>query len=108
MTAWFYLFLAILFEISGTTAMKLSDGFVKLFPSILMFVFYIMSLSSLTLALKKIELSIAYAIWGGVGTAIVALIGIAWFNEQANLLKFISLALVTTGVIGLHISSSSS
>jgi small multidrug resistance pump len=105
MTAWIYLFLAILFEVSGTTAMKLSNGFEKLFPSILMFVFYIMSLSSLTLALKKIELSVAYAVWGGVGTAIVAVIGIAWFDEQANLLKLISLVLVTTGVVGLHISS---
>jgi small multidrug resistance pump len=78
---WIYLTLAILFDVAGTTCMKLSAGFSKLFPAVLMGVFYAVCFYFLTLALKKVDLSIAYAIWGGVGTALIATIGILWFRE---------------------------
>ncbi len=60
---WIYLCLAILFEVSGTTTMKLSDGFTKVIPSVLLILFYICSLCFLTLTLKSLEVSIAYANW---------------------------------------------
>ena len=66
--SWFYLMLAIILEVSGTTSMKLSQGFTKTLPSIAMFIFYILSLISLTLALKKVDVSVAYAVWSGIGT----------------------------------------
>ncbi|WCK54905.1 multidrug efflux SMR transporter [Aneurinibacillus sp. Ricciae_BoGa-3] len=102
---WLYLSLAILFELSGTLCMKLSGGFQKLLPSILMFFFYILAFSSLTFALKKIEIGIAYAIWSGVGTALIGVIGILYFNESVNVLKIGSLLLVILGVVGLNASS---
>ena len=70
---WFYLASAILFEVAGTTSMKLSYGFTRLLPSILLFVFYAISFVSLTFAVKKIDMSVSYAIWSGVGTALIQL-----------------------------------
>ena len=72
---WLHLMLAIVFEISGTTCMKLSQGFTKPLPAALMVVFYCISFTFLTLALKTMDLSIAYAIWAGLGTALLARVG---------------------------------
>ena len=101
--AYLYLLFAILLEVCGTTSMKLSQGFTRLMPSVLIFVFYGLSFTLLTMVLKKIEVSIAYAIWSGVGTAIIATVGILYFKEALTLLKLISLALVIIGVIGLNL-----
>jgi len=70
----------------------------------LIFVFYAASFSVFTLALKGIDVSIAYAIWAGLGTALIAVIGIFWFKEPVNALKIISLIVVVAGVIGLNLS----
>ena len=102
--AYFYLLGAIVLEVCGTTSMKLSQGFTRLWPSILIFVFYGLSFTLLTVVLKKIEMSIAYAIWSGVGTALIATLGILYFKESLTLLKLVSLALVILGVIGLNLS----
>jgi small multidrug resistance pump len=101
---WLYLALAIVLEISGTTCMKLSEGFTRIVPSILLFVFYILSFGMLTLALKKIDVSVAYAIWSGVGTALIATIGVLWFKEPATAIKLVSLGLIILGVVGLNLS----
>jgi small multidrug resistance pump len=102
--SWVYLMLAILLEVSGTTCMKVSQGFTRLAPSVFVFVFYAFSLTSLTLALKRIEVSVAYAVWSAVGTALIAAIGIVAFRESVNALKIASLALIVAGVVGLHLS----
>ncbi|MEL0019789.1 MAG: multidrug efflux SMR transporter [Rickettsiales bacterium] len=96
---------AIGLEVAGTISMKLSDGFSKLVPSILIFVFYAASFAALTFTLKKIEISVAYAVWSGVGTALIATIGILYFKEAATTLKFVSLFLIVAGVVGLKIGS---
>ena len=101
---WLYLVLAILLEVSGTTCMKLSEGFTRTVPSILLVVFYTLSFGMLTLALKRIDVSIAYAIWSGVGTALIASIGVFWFKEPATAMKLISLGLIIIGVVGLNLS----
>lgn len=99
---WFCLFVAIAFEVAGTTCMKLSDGFSKLLPSVLIFVFYGISFAVFSLALKKgISLSVAYAIWCGVGISLIAVIGILHFKEPVTVLKMASIALIIAGVIGL-------
>ena len=100
---WLFLALAILLEVAGTTCMKLSDGFTKMVPSILLFVFYTLSFGMLTLALKRIDVSVAYAVWSGVGTALIATIGVLWFKEPMTALKLISLALIIVGVVGLNL-----
>jgi small multidrug resistance pump len=101
--SWLYLVLAIMLEVSGTTSMKLSQGFTKILPSVLMFLCYGLSLSALTLALKKIDVSVAYAVWSGLGTALIASVGVLWFREPLNALKIISLLLIIMGVIGLNL-----
>lgn len=100
-----YLAAAILFEMCGTTCMKLSEGFTRTFPSILIFVFYGISFVSFTIALKKIDVSVAYAIWAGLGVALISLIGFMGFHEPMPLERIMCLALIIIGVIGLHLST---
>lgn len=103
--AWALLALTIVFEVAGTTFMKLSNGLTQLWPSVGVFVCYAAALGGLTLALKSIELSVAYAIWSGAGTALTAAIGILWFKEPATALKLASLGLVVAGIVGLQLSA---
>ncbi|MCP3670801.1 MAG: multidrug efflux SMR transporter [Gammaproteobacteria bacterium] len=104
MNPWLALAGAIVLEVSGTVSMKLSDGFTKLVPSILIFVFYAASFAVLTMALKKIDVSVAYAVWAGVGTALIATVGILYFKEPLSVLKVFSIFLIIAGVIGLNLS----
>jgi small multidrug resistance pump len=99
-----YLAAAIVLEICGTTLLKLSDGFTRIGPVGAVVVCYVASFALLSLALRGIDLSIAYALWSGIGTAIVAAIGIIWFGEAAGGWKLLSLALIVLGVAGLHLS----
>ncbi len=101
----FYLILAILAEVAGTTSIKLSEGFTKLVPSVAIFVFYGLSLGMLNLALKQIDLSFAYAVWSGVGMALIATVGIFLFSEPMGALKIVSLGLIAVGIVGLHLSA---
>ncbi|HMA87039.1 MAG TPA: multidrug efflux SMR transporter, partial [Desulfosalsimonadaceae bacterium] len=94
MSHWFFLIIAIILEVAGTTSMKLSEGFSRWLPSILIFVFYGLSFAGLTLALKRIDVSIAYAIWAGLGTALITVIGLVYFKEPATLIKLISIGLI--------------
>ncbi|MBD2497455.1 multidrug efflux SMR transporter [Nostoc sp. FACHB-280] len=100
--SWLYLITAILFEVAGTTSMKLSEGFTRTIPSVLIFVCYGVCFSFLTLALKKIEVSVAYSVWSGLGTTVIATIGVIWFRESMSWVKFISIALIIIGVIGVN------
>jgi small multidrug resistance pump len=103
--AWLVLGLAILFEVSGTTSMRLSDGFTRLTPSILIFVFYAISFALNTLVIRTLGLSVVYAVWSGVGTVLTALIGYLYFKEPAGVLKIGSTVLIVVGVLGLHAAS---
>jgi small multidrug resistance pump len=103
MHPWLLLVSAIALEVAGTTSMKLSQGFTRLVPSVLLFVCYVASFVALTLALKKIEVSVAYAVWAGVGTALVAAIGIVYFREELTALKLVSLLFIIVGVVGLNL-----
>jgi len=103
-----YLTAAIVLEICGTTSLKLSDGFTRIGPTSAVVVCYVASFVLLSLALRGIDLSIAYAVWSGVGTAVVAVIGIVWFGESAGIWKLLCLALIVLGVAGLHLSERAS
>lgn len=102
---WFYLIGAIVLEVLGTTSMKLSEGFTRLLPSVLIFIFYAGAFVGLTLALKRMEVSVAYAIWSGVGTALIAVIGFLWFRETVTTVKLVSLTMIVLGVIGLNLTT---
>ena len=99
-----YLIVAILLEVSGTTSMKLSRGFAEFWPSVAVFGFYGLSLVFLTLSISRIDISIAYAIWSALGTAVVATIGILWFGEAVTAWKLTCLAVIVAGVVGLNLS----
>ena len=103
MNSWLYLLSAILLEVAGTTSMKFSAGFARLVPSILVLVFYGGAIVSLTLALKRIDVSVAYAVWSGLGTALIAVIGMTYFREPATALRLASIALIIAGVVGLNL-----
>jgi small multidrug resistance pump len=104
---WFYLALAVFLEVCGTTCKKLSDGFSKLTPSILMFIFYGLSFALFVLALKRIDVSVAYAIWAGLGVLLIAMVGILYFKEPMTALKIVSTALIIGGVVGLYSGATS-
>ena len=103
--AWWLLSVAIFFEICGTVCMRLSDGFTRLTPSLLLFVFYAISFALNTFVIKVLGLSVVYAGWSGVGTVITAAIGIWYFKEPATAMKMVSIGLVVIGVMGVHASS---
>ncbi|MFQ5458241.1 MAG: DMT family transporter [Myxococcota bacterium] len=105
MPHWLYLTAAIVLEVEGTTCMKLSAGFSRLLPSILIFAFYAASFTALTYALKRIDVSVAYAIWSGLGTVLITAIGMLYFREPATAVRFLSIALIIAGVVGLNLSS---
>lgn len=101
---WIYLILAILSEIAATTLMKYSNGFSKLLPTAGSIIGYIVCFTLLAFALKKIDVSVAYAIWSAAGIVILTVIGVAVFNESISLLKIVSILLIVLGVIGLNLS----
>lgn len=101
--AWFYLIAAILLEVCGTTSMKLSNGFSNALPSVMIFVFYGLSMMCLTVAVKTIDVSIAYAIWSGLGTAVIVVIGVAAFGETMTPVKLGALALIVVGVVSVNL-----
>jgi small multidrug resistance pump len=103
MLFWLYLLVAILTEVVGTTLMKVSQGLTRILPTVMMFMLYAVSFVFMALALKKIEVSTAYAIWSGLGTALIAVIGIAWFRESINLPKLMGLVLIVVGVVLLNL-----
>ncbi|MBL9003202.1 MAG: multidrug efflux SMR transporter [Myxococcales bacterium] len=100
-----FLGLAILLEVCATTCMKLSHGLTRIVPTVLAFTFYGACFGSFMLALRKLEISVAYAIWAGLGTALVALVGMAYFKEPITPAKLVSLATIIAGIAGLHLSS---
>jgi small multidrug resistance pump len=101
--SWLYLALAIVCEIAGTTALKLSNGFTRLAPAVAVVVLYGISFTLLSLALKQIDVGVAYAVWSGVGTALIATIGVLAFKEPVTAIKVGCLALIIVGVVGLNL-----
>lgn len=104
MSSWIYIFLAIILEVVATSCMKLSEGFSKILPSILMFVFYGLCFTIMTLALKKMELGVVYAIWSGLGTVLITAIGIFLLNESASPVKLGAILLIIVGVVILKLN----
>ncbi len=104
---WLMFALAILFEASGITCLKLSEGFSKLVPSILIFVFYGLSFAAAAIAIRRMDISYFYAVWAALGIVIICIIGITYFKEPFSLLKIASMALIVIGVAGLQFSGAS-
>jgi small multidrug resistance pump len=105
--SWLILFAAILCEIAGTLMLKFTEGMTKLWPTVIMLAFYLASLAGLSKAVERIPVGIAYAVWSGVGTLMVAIGGVIWFKETVTPLRVVSTLLLVIGVAGLYVSSNS-
>lgn len=97
-----WLALAIVSEVVGTTALKLSDGFTRLPWGGVVVVGYGLSFYAMAIALRSIPLGVVYAVWSGVGTAAIVLIGFVLFREVLDAVKLGGIALIIVGVVLLN------
>lgn len=95
---------AIISEVMGTTCLKFSNGFTEIIPTAGALLLYVTSFYLLSLTLREFEIGVTYAIWSGVGCALVALVGIIAFNENFTSAKVLSLLMIIIGVMGLNVS----
>lgn len=105
MNGWILLLLAIVSEVIGSTGLKASQGFSKLLPSLLVVVGYASAFYFLSLSLKTIPLNTAYAVWSGLGTALIALLGWWVLKEPMNGAIALGIALIIVGVVVLNLAS---
>ena len=103
-----YLALAIVLEVLGSSFMKASDGFSKLLPTTITIIAYIACFFFLSQALKSRPLGIAYAIWGGLGIVLTALISVIIFKQSLDLPAIIGIILIVAGVFVMNFFSKSS
>jgi small multidrug resistance pump len=102
--AYLLLAAAIVAEVLGTTALKFSDGFTRLWPSAATVVTYLISFVLLAQTLKTMPVGTAYAIWSAAGTALIAAIGVVFLGENATVARLGGIALVIIGVVILSLS----
>lgn len=105
MMIWGLLFLAGIEEVIATIAMKYMDGKRKKWPILIMTIGFAFSFFCLSKAMQTIPAGVAYAVWTGVGSIGITIVGIFWFKERFRSSQYISLALILIGVIGLRITS---
>ena len=102
--SWAYLLLAGMFEIFFTIALKYSNGFSKLVPSIITVVFILLSYFFVSLAMKTISIGTAYAVWAGIGAAGAVVCGIVFFGDSCHIIRILSVLLIIIGIFGLKFS----
>ena len=107
MNKWIYLTLAIFSEVMATASLKSTEGFTKLWPSVLVLVGYSAAFYFLSLTLDTIPIGVAYAIWSGVGVAAITLVSIFFFDQKIDTAGFIGIGLIVAGVIVLRLFSES-
>ncbi|MGQ3002227.1 MAG: SMR family transporter [Hydrogenophaga sp.] len=108
MNPWILLGLAIAAEVVGTSALKASEGFSKLWPSAIVVVSYGAAFYLLSLTLRTIPVGIAYAVWSGVGVVLIALIGWLVFGQKLDAAGMLGMGLIVAGVLVLNLLSKSS
>lgn len=101
--AWVILLLAVAFEVVGTSCLKASQSLSRLGFTITAFVCYIFAIVGLALALKSIDVSIAYAVWAGLGIVCITVVGAVAFDEAMTGPRLVFIALILIGVVGLNI-----
>ena len=104
---WFYLALAITAEVVATTALKFTEGFTKFMPSILVAVGYAGAFYFLSRVLDQIPIAIAYAIWSGVGIALVGIVGWIWLGQKLDVGALVGIGLIIAGVLVINLFSKS-
>ncbi|MDQ0414674.1 quaternary ammonium compound efflux SMR transporter SugE [Mesobacillus stamsii] len=105
--AWIFLVIAGLFEVVWAIGLKYTDGFTKLYPSLITLAGMGISFYFLSMAVKTLPIGTAYAIWTGIGAAGAVLLGIVLFGEPRSLLRLLFVAFILIGIIGLKATSGS-
>ena len=101
--AWFYLLIAGLLEVGWAIGLKYTEGFSRLWPSVLTIVAMVFSLAFLGLALKTLPVGTAYAVWTGIGAIGTVILGIYLFNEPATAARLACIGLILAGIVGLKL-----
>ncbi len=101
-TAWIILFIAGLFETGWALGLKYSDGFTRLWPSVITVISMAISVWLLSQSLKVLPVGSAYAVWTGVGATFTAILGIFLFNESKDVLKILFILMIVGGLVGLR------
>jgi small multidrug resistance pump len=107
MQQWIFLSIAIVSEVAATSALKACEGFSRLWPSVIVLVGYGTALFFLSLTLKTIPVGVVYAIWSGVGIALIALVAWVFFGQSLDVPAIIGLLLIVAGVVVLNVFSTS-
>ncbi|MDR6154622.1 small multidrug resistance pump [Acidovorax delafieldii] len=103
--AWLVLAGSVLAEVVGTIALRYSDGFTRIFPSVLSGLCYSAAIWLMAIAVRHMEVGLTYAVWAGSGTALTAVLGMLWFGESASFLRLAGLSFIVLGVIALNLSA---
>jgi small multidrug resistance pump len=104
---WLYLTVAIVLEVIATSALKASEGFTRLLPSLVVVVGYSAAFYMLSLTLRTMPVGVVYAVWSGVGVVLITVVGWWWFKQELDGAAFIGIALIAAGVIVLNFFSNS-
>ena len=108
MSNWIYLILAIISEVIATSSLKSTEGFTKLWPSIIVLLGYSAAFYFLSLTLDTIPIGIVYAIWSGVGIAAIAVVSVLFFDQKLDIASYIGMGLIIAGVVVLRLYSDAS
>jgi len=101
-----YLALAIVAEVTATSALKISEAFTRPLPAVVVVIGYAISFYLLSLTLRSIAIGVVYAIWSGVGIALITLVGLFYFKQSLDATALSGIGLIVVGVIVLNFSSS--
>lgn len=105
MKSFVFLALAIIAEITGTTALNMSQQFTKLVPSVVTVLAYAVAFYLLSLSLKTIPIGVAYAVWSGAGIVLIAVIGAVAFKQVPDIPAIVGMALIIAGVLIINLMS---
>ncbi len=105
MQNWIYLVIAIACEVAATSALKAAEGFTRLVPSVIVVAGYVTAIYLLSLTLRTIPVGVAYAIWSGVGVALIAVIGWLFLGQKLDAPAIAGLVLIVAGVVVINLFS---
>ena len=108
MQNWLFLSIAIVAEVIATTALKSSEGFSRLLPSVVVVVGYLIAFYFLSLTLRTIPVGVAYAVWSGVGLVLVALVGWVLYGQKLDLATLSGMGMIMAGILVINLFSTSS
>lgn len=105
MNPWLFLLCAIVFEVVGTTALKASDSFSRLWPSVITIVCYGAAFYFLSHTLRSIPTGVAYALWSGIGIVLITLVSWLLFGQKLDMPALLGMALIVAGVVVMNLFS---